>query len=139
MALLGGKIVPGLGVGSEIIKDYLTIFKRELKMDIFPGTLNLQLEKDFDAERPKPTSSVSNHTSASTIYWDGYIQPFTKPDGTKRGGVWYLRAKVKNFPIFVIRPELTRHPKNIIEIISPINIRKQYGLKDGDFLEVNIL
>ncbi len=121
MNIIKGKIVPGLGVGGKIIQDYLAIFKNELKMDIFPGTLNLQLEQDFE------------------IKWQGYVEPFTKPDGTNRGGVWFLKAKIKNFPVFIIRPELTRHPKNVIEIISPINIRKQYGLKDGDFLEVSIL
>ena len=116
-----GRIIEGLGVGGKIIQDYLAIFKKELKMDIFPGTLNLQLEMEFN------------------VKWDGYIEPFTKIDGTKRGGVWYLKAKMKNFPVFIIRPELTKHPKNIIEIISPINIRKQYGLKDGDILEVSLM
>ena len=89
-------------------------------MDFFPGTLNLKLEKEW--EMPK----------------GGYIEPFTKADGTRRGGIWFLRAKIKNLPVFVIRPELTKHPKDIIELISPVNIRKQYGLKDGDTLEVHL-
>ncbi|HLD42314.1 MAG TPA: hypothetical protein VJB06_04705 [archaeon] len=48
MQVLRGKIVPGFGVGGEIIQDYLQIFKREIKMDIFPGTLNLELDKEWE-------------------------------------------------------------------------------------------
>ncbi|HLD57927.1 MAG TPA: DUF120 domain-containing protein [archaeon] len=118
---LKGKIVSGSGVGAKIMVDYLEKFRQVFKMDVFPGTLNLQLEKEWEM----PQNS-------------GYIEGFTKPDGTKRGGVYFLRAKMKNFPVFIIRPQLTRHPKNIIELVSPINIRKQYGLKDGDFLEIHI-
>ncbi len=121
MSVIKGKIVSGSGVGAKIMVDYLEKFKQVFKMDIFPGTLNLELENDFDTEK-----------------WDGYIEGFTKPDSTKRGGVHFLRAKIKNFPVFIIRPVLTKHPKNIIELIAPINIRKQYGLKDGDVLEVYI-
>ncbi len=121
MTIIKGKIISGSGVGAKIILDYLEIFKKELKMNIFPGTLNLQLEKDFEML-----------TEAE------YIEGFTKPDCTKRGGVYFLKVKIKNIPVFIIRPVLTKHPKNIIELIAPINIRKQYGLKDGDILEVSV-
>lgn len=119
MEILNGKIFSGMGVGGKIIVDYLPIFKEKFKMDFFPGTLNLKLEKEWDL--PKEA---------------GYIEPFTKPDGTRRGGVWFIKGKIKNLPVVVIRPELTKHPKDVIEIIAPINIKKQYGLKDGDLLEV---
>ncbi len=118
MNILKGKIISGSGVGSKIMLDYLEKFKQVFKMDIFPGTLNLELQKEFDEK------------------FEGYIDGFTKSDGTKRGGVYFLKAKMKNFPVFIIRPVLTKHPKNIIELIAPINIRKQYGLNDGDVLEV---
>ena len=121
MQVLKGKIVSGSGVGAKIMVDYLEKFKQIFKMDIFPGTLNLQLEQEWQM----PLEA-------------GHIEGFTKPDGTKRGGVYFLKAKLKNIPVFVIRPVLTKHPKNIIELVSPINIRKQYGLKDGDFLEVSV-
>ncbi len=121
MNILKGKIISGSGVGAKIMLDYLEKFKQIFKMDIFPGTLNLELQKEFQMP-------------AEVEYIDG----FTKSDGTKRGGVYFLKAKMKNFPVYIIRPVLTKHPKNIIELVAPINIRKQYGLKDGDFLEVSV-
>ncbi len=119
MEVLKGKIFSGMGVGGKIILDYLPVFKEKFRMDFFPGTLNLKLENEWDL----PAEA-------------GYIQPFTKADGTRRGGIWFVKGKVKNFPVFVIRPELTKHPKDVIELISPVNIRKQYALVDGDILEV---
>ncbi len=119
MAILKGRIISGTGVAGKILEDYLPVFKDRFKANFFPGTLNLKLEKEW--EIPKKAD---------------YIGGFTKQDGTKRGGVWFVKGKIKNLPVLIIRPELTRHPKDIIEVIAPINIKKQYGLKDGDFLEV---
>ena len=119
MQTLKGKIISGMGVAGKLLADYIPIFKQKLKTDYFPGTLNLKLEKDF--ELPEKFE---------------YIEPFRKIDGTKRGGVKFFRAKIKNLPVLIIRPDLTKHPKDIIEILAPVNIKKQYGLKDGDYLEV---
>ncbi len=135
MKSIKGKIISGTGAGAKIMQDYLQKFKDIFKLSIFPGTLNLQLEKEFDLQEPKQNEKTKQD-SASSLCWEGYIDGFTKPDGTKRGGVYFLKAKIKNIPVFIIRPVLTKHPKNIIELIAPINIRKQYGLKDGDLLEV---
>ncbi|HLD41952.1 MAG TPA: DUF120 domain-containing protein [archaeon] len=121
MEILKGKIVSGIGVAGNILKDYLPIFKEKLKTVYFQGTLNLELEEEFEM----PENSE-------------YIEPFTKEDGTKRGGLRFARAKIKNLPVLIVKPDLTKHPKNIVEIMAPINIKKQYGLKDGDYLEVHI-
>ncbi len=120
MEKLNGKIFSGMGVAGEILADYLPILKEKIKMDFFPGTLNLKLEKEW--QMPEDA---------------GYIEGFTKADGVKRGGIKFFRAKIKNIPVFIIRPDLTKHTNNVVEIISPINIKKQYGLKDGDYIEVS--
>ena len=119
MEVMKGKIFSGMGVGGKILVDYIPIFKEKLKIDYFPGTLNLKLEKEWEM----PGNSE-------------YIEPFTKPDGTKRGGVRFVRGKIKNLPILIVRPDLTKHAKDIIELVAPVNIKKQYGLKDGDLIEV---
>ncbi len=121
MQTIKGKIFSGMGVAGKILADYLPILKEKFKMDFFPGTLNLKLEKEW--KMPEDA---------------GYIEEFIKPDGTKRGWVKFVKAKIKNLPVLIIRPELTRHPKDAIEIISPINIKKQYGLNDGDIVEVTL-
>ena len=112
--ILKGKVVTGMGFGAKIIVDYLPKFKEVFGLEIFPGTLNVLLEEDFDFPKSK------------------YIEAFEKPDGTRRGRVYFLKAKVSGLAVFLIRPEKTGHPKNILEIVSDKILRKEMNLKDGD-------
>ena len=119
--ILKGKVVSGMGVGAKIIADYLPKFKEICGFEVFPGTLNIMLEKDFDFPKSR------------------HIEAFVKPDGTKRGKVYFVKAKIKSLPsVFLIRPEKTGHPKNILEIVSDKNLRKHFGLKDGYLVNVSI-
>ena len=115
---LKGKVVSGMSVGAKIMLDYLHKFKETFGLDIFPGTLNIQLEEDFDFLKSE------------------YIEAFEKSDGTKRGRVYFLKAKISGFAVFLIRPEKTGHPKNILEIVSDKNLRERFSIKDNDFLGI---
>ncbi len=118
--ILKGKVVSGMGVGAKIIVDYLPKFKEVFGLDVFPGTLNIKLEEDFDF--PKSV----------------YIEAFQKADGTKRGRVYFLKSKIENLQVILIKPEKTGHPKNILEVVSDKNLRSFLGLEDNDFLEISM-
>ncbi len=52
-------------------------------------------------------------------------------------------CEIFNHKCYILRTEKNNtkngdHPLNIIEIVSDINIRQTYNLKDGDEVEINI-
>jgi riboflavin kinase len=38
----------------------------------------------------------------------------------------------------VVRPEKTDYQINIVEVIAPLNLRKEFNLEDGDEVEIKI-
>ncbi|MEM3712744.1 MAG: DUF120 domain-containing protein [Thermoproteota archaeon] len=39
----------------------------------------------------------------------------------------------------VVIPRVPSYPKDMLEIIAPVNLRETLGLKDGDEIEVTVL
>ena len=39
----------------------------------------------------------------------------------------------------IVIPEIPNYPENVIEVIAPTNLREELELKDGDYVEVEIL
>ena len=40
---------------------------------------------------------------------------------------------------YILRPEKTAHKTNIIEIVSDVNFREKYKLKDEDVIKILVL
>lgn len=109
---LNGIVRSGLGRGAYFISQepYRSFFKGLLGKPPFPGTLNVELNSDWIEELP-----LKNH-----------YQPANK------GGFWYYLGEIENLKIVVIRPDKSKHPNNILEIVASEYLRDLFDLTDGD-------
>jgi len=120
-----GKVFCGRGEGAKFID--LRWVRKQIKEKLgiipYPGTLNIKVTegnaelKKF-LKRAKPIE----------------ILPVT---GFCRGRCFkaYL---MNNLECVIVIPEIVSYPKNILEVIAPINLREKLQLKDGDVVEAKI-
>ena len=118
---LRGKVVSGLGVGRKYVELYRQMINKYLGIDPFPGTLNIDVGHDVSEVLAKTTSKL------------------IPPPFPGYGAVIAYKGYIKDIEVYVIKPCITSHGWNILEIISEKNLRKQLKLKDGDELEITIV
>ncbi len=117
-----GKIASGLGQAQYFIsrEGYSRQFVEKLGFVPFPGTLNVRLEEPFPAER-------------QAIKIEGFAE-----EGKSFGECNCYRIELNDIEAAVVRPERSRYPPELIEIIAPVKLRA-LGLEDGDPVEVILL
>lgn len=119
-----GKIVAGLGQGQYFIsrEGYTRQFLHHLGFVPFPGTLNVLLDEPFPAG------------ASQAIKIEGFAE-----EGKSFGECKCYRIKLNGIDAAVVRPERSRYPPELIEVIAPLQLRRDLGLKDGDPVEVILL
>jgi riboflavin kinase, archaea type len=118
-----GKVSSGLGQAQYFLsrEGYCSQFLEQLGFIPFPGTLNVLLEEPF------PT------TGQQEIKIKGFTE-----DGKSFGECKCYRIKFNGMQAAVVRPEKSRYPPEMIEIIAPAKLRA-LGLEDGDQVEIILL
>ncbi|MCX6769685.1 MAG: CTP-dependent riboflavin kinase [Candidatus Micrarchaeota archaeon] len=123
-----GEAIAGLGQGAFFVsqKKYLLSFGSKLGFKPFPGTLNVKIgEGDIEKRillREQPPITVESFT-----------------DGKKRfGKIDCYPCVINGLPGAVIFPEMSGHGLQVIEVISPFNLRKKLALIDGSKVNVEI-
>src|SRR5579862_8710961 len=123
-----GTVFSGLGEGAYYIsmKGYKKQFVSKLGFEPFPGTMNLRLDSPVYRKVRRDLGSMKG------IHIDGF------KDGKRTfGGAECFRAllngKVEGAVLII---ERTTHDDTVLEIISPVNLRNHFKLKDGDELNV---
>jgi riboflavin kinase len=122
--LFKGMVFTGLNEGAYYIslKGYAKSFRKALGFEPFPGTLNLRLANQAMIEQRRQLDLKH-----------GIIIPgFT--DGKRSfGPVKVFKARIEgSHPGAVLAIERTHYDSSVLEIISPDNLRRTLGLKDGD-------
>jgi len=119
-----GKIASGLGQGQYFIsrEGYSRQFLQHLGFVPFPGTLNVLLEEPFPAR------------ASQAIKIEGFQE-----EGRSFGECKCYRIKLNGIDAAVVRPERSRYPPELIEIIAPVQLRQALGLEEGDPVEVILL
>ncbi|MBU7015772.1 MAG: DUF120 domain-containing protein [Theionarchaea archaeon] len=124
-----GQLVSGMGEGHYYIsrKGYTDQFEEKLGFRPFPGTLNLLLEREHDLVVREMLDNC----------------PYVKIEGFEDEGRTF--GAVKCYPVSIGRvqgailsPLRTHHPKNVVEIIAPVCLRKELGLRDGEDVIVKV-
>ena len=119
-----GTLFTGLNEGGYYIslKGYAKSFSKALGFEPFPGTLNLRLTNQAAIEQRRRLGLMEG------INVPGFM------DGKRSyGPVKVFRAKIAGrHPGAVLAIERTHYDSSVLEIISPVNLRKALGLKDGD-------
>lgn len=121
-----GIVFSGKGEGTRFIE--LPWVKKQITEKLgftpHPGTLNIKLTK----ENFKSRASLEKVEAME-------ISPVI---GFHRGRFFkaYLMGNLK---CAVVIPEVSNYPRDILEVIAPVNLREKLQLKDGDCVEVKIL
>ena len=127
---LEGTVFTGLGEGAYYTtkETYKKQFIQRLGFDPYPGTLNLKLTSEYDLK-------TRNELEA---YPATEIQGFKDQDRTF-GPIKAYPATIANQIHGALITALRSHyDRSVVEIISPINLRKQLKLKDGQKVKVEI-
>jgi len=113
--VMRGKILSGLGQAQYFIsrEGYSRQFLERLGFIPFPGTLNVLLDEPFPAEQ-------------EAIKIEGFAE-----ECRSFGECKCYRIKINGMQAAMVRPEKSRYPAELIEVIAPAKLRA-LGLEDGD-------
>lgn len=112
---LHGRITSGLGTAKMWVGKIEKVFEEKTKVKLFHGTLNIKLENEYIIEP------------------DWIIKP-EEYGGTQN--VLVKKCKTLGHNAYIVRAEKNQigkgdHNLKILELVSDINFRKEYNLKDG--------
>ncbi len=127
--VIKGKVFSGLGEGKYYVslEGYKKQFEEKLGFTPYPGTLNLRIPKEQMFFRAKLDEM------------DGIkIEGFKTKERTF-GEVKAFKCRINGIDGAIVIPQRTHYPKNVIEIIAPVKLREVLGLKDGDWVEVEVI
>jgi riboflavin kinase len=129
--IIEGKLIAGVGRGAKFlaIPIYYKIFLQILGKTPFLGTLNLKLDKKAAkyVEKKFEKGTIFNHLT------------FEKKS---YGGLITIRVRLKHSNHYLncvgVRPLLTTHDIDILEVVCDKNIREFWGLQNNDGVEIII-
>ena len=121
---LNGKVVSGIGEGKYYVKVYSRKIRESLGFKPYLGTLDLKTNPVFKNEfieqlTPIRISGFSTKTRSF-------------------GSITCYMIKINNAKAAIVVPERSHHPKNIIEVIAPVYLRKKFSLKDNSVLRLDL-
>lgn len=124
---LRGTLRSGLGEGKYYlsVSHYRDRIKKALNFEPYPGTLNIELDE-------------SDRWKRDVLLAKSIFLPSFEADGRFYGGLYLHPCSIANKVCAIIFPERTHHKDNIIEIISPIFLRKYLRKKDGDKVVIKV-
>lgn len=118
-----GKVKSGFGNASFWMGKVSKAFEEEYKMKPFLGTLNIELEKEYVLD--------ATQNKIKACEYGGNFDVLVEECKILRKRAYIIRTEKNN-------TKNGDHPLNIIEIVSDINFRKTYNLKDGDIIEIEL-
>ena len=126
--VITGKVVSGAGEGAYFTQiDWVQQqCDEKLGFKPYPGTLNLEIFKEF-----LPAVEILDRQKGIELI---------SPD-PKFCNAMVFEASLGEVDCAIIFPEekVRVHPKNIIEIIAPLNIKASLKVEDGDSLKITII
>jgi len=128
---LEGTVFTGLGEGAYYIskEQYRKQFIEKLGFDPYPGTLNLKLTTDYDI---KTRAELDAYPAIE-------VEGFVNEDRTF-GSVRCYPVTIENKEKGALLSALRSHyDASVLEIISPVPLRKHLNLKDGHKVKVEVL
>ena len=132
---ISGRVFSGLGRGAFFIsmEGYITQIDRMFGFKPFPGTLNLKIERDWDAlVKGKWDGEETLHpvVHEKKTYGSARAIPASLQVGERSGEGGRDIIDV----VLLVLPK-TAH-SNTVEVIAPVNLRQSMGLVDGTLLEI---
>lgn len=125
-----GTVFSGLGEGRYYVtrEPYRKQFIERLGFDPYPGTLNLKISSEYDAEMREELETYPG------IEIDGF-----KNEHRTYGSVKCFRAMINNREEGALVMALrTHYDRSVIELIAPTYLRSRLKLKDGNKVKVEV-
>jgi riboflavin kinase len=128
---LEGTIFTGFGEGAYYVsKDtYRQQIVEKLGFEPYPGTLNIKLTSDYDI---KTRQDLEAYPALEVMGFQNENRSF----GLVKCYPAIIGGKVKGALVTAVR---SHYDASVLEIIAPVCLRKQLGLKDGNKVKVEIL
>lgn len=126
--VISGRVADGLKDGKYYMSldEYKKQIEKKLGFKPYPGTLNIRL---FDVE-----DNIKNRIKEMTGI---LIEGFTK-NNRVYGSLQCFKCKINGMGGSIVIPERSHYGFEIIEIISPFELRKKLNLKNGDEVVVGV-
>jgi riboflavin kinase len=102
-------------------------FRKKLGFIPFKGTLNIFIGAD-DVEK----RLILREQKAVEI-------PGFRKGSRRFGKIDAYRCVIGGLPGAIIFPEMSQHGLQMLEVISPVNLRKSLGLQDGSVISVEVV
>ena len=124
MRTLRGEVTSGKGDFAYWLDRLRDLYKDKTGMDLFPGTLNVRLAQPFDLPQDRVIRLEAEEYGGSV-------------------SVSLLPCSILGRKAFILRTDQNAkeegdHPRSVIEVATDIKLRDEYGLEDGDIVEVDI-
>jgi riboflavin kinase len=122
--ILKGRVFSGEGIGSLFVNLGWAKkqFQEKLGFKPYPGTLNLQLSSGTDVKMLRNTMKGIK---------------IRAPEGFHEGRCFKALIMGKYLGAVVV-PDVPGYPRDLLEILAPVNLRDELELKDGANIEVNV-
>jgi riboflavin kinase len=121
---LNGKVFSSRGEGKKFLE--LPWVKRQIKQKLgfspYPGTLNVRLSE----ESVKRKKLLEKAHPIKVYPADGYCS----------GKL--IKALIGKLECAIVVPEVAGYPKEVLEIIAPVNLRETLQLEDGCAVTVTV-
>ena len=122
---------------NELVTDNATVFRHHFGVDLFPGSLNVDvpepasLQRDLDAGNPPPALVIPK---TELINMPAYIGD---------GQAWPCILHCEKFPApiscWIFRRIGSKVPRGVIELVAPVKLRGTYGLQHGDPITIDLM
>ena len=125
--ILGGYVQPGKNDASRWLHLFNDAYSKKIGMVIYPGSLNLKLEKKFDWFTEKYAHFIIHFFKEEYV---GECDILLLP---------CLLRTLENRKAYLWSTTTAAHEGlPIVEIITDVKLREAYSLSDGDRIEVEI-
>ena len=121
MRVLKGKVVTGVGNFSFWIEKLSDHYRRKTGLQLFPGTLNVQLDEPFDLPQGRARLEAREYGGTVSIN----IVPCT---------ILGRRAVI----LRTDKADSELQSRTLIEVACEVKLRDQHQLRDGDVVEVAV-
>lgn len=91
-----------------------------LGFEPYPGTLNVLLSQ----KSPKFEEMLNRTRGIKITAEDGYCNGIL------------IKSTIDNIECAIVIPEIVNYPKEILEIVAPMNLRELLKLEDGDEIKI---
>ena len=121
--ILIGKVKSGFGDAKFWMQKAEKAFEKKIGKKLFNGTLNIELDREYILDKKIKIMHKEEYGGEQELYIKECIA---------LGHKSYIVRTEKN------STKNGDHPLNLLEIISDVNFREKYKLKDGDIIKIVI-